>query len=221
MGQQLHFYDKLHTKTKRDYLTRISSPDIVEMMQTAKQFDFDYWDGDRKYGFGGYHYDGRWKGMAEDLIERYQLTNQSKILDVGCGKAFLLFELKQLLPGVEVVGFDVSRYAISKAPDEIKPHLFVHKAEDRYPFGDKTFDLVLSLTVVHHLKIYEVKRALQEIERVGKHKYITLDSYRNDQELYHLKCWTLTCESFFRPEEWIWLFEEYGYTGDYDFLFFE
>lgn len=221
MGRQLYFYDKLHSKTKRDYLSRITSDDIVEVMAIAKQYDFDYWDGDRKYGFGGYQYDGRWKVIAEDLIKEYHLNNESKILDVGCGKAFLLFELKKLLPGVEIVGFDISHYAISNAPEEVRENLFIHKAEDFYPYGDKEFDLVLSLAVIHHLKIYEAKRAIKEIERVGKHKYITLDSYRNDQELHNLKCWTITCECFFRPEEWIWLFNEYGYTGDYDFLIFE
>ena len=221
MGQQLHLYDQLHKKTQRNYLERIADPEIVEMMQIAKRYDFDYWDGDRKYGFGGYHYDGRWQGIAEALIERYQLSDDARILDVGCGKAFLLYELKKLLPNAQVVGFDVSEYALSQAPEPIRPYLFQYRAEDYFPFGDQSFDLVLSLTVIHQLKIYDAKQVLQEMERVGKHQYITLDSYRNDQELFHLKSWTLTCECFFRPDEWIWFFNEVGYTGDYDFLFFE
>ena len=69
--------------------------------------------------------------------------------------------------------------------------------------------------------INKLKSALKEIERVGKNKYIAVESYRNENELFNLQCWALTCESFFSPEEWIWLFNEFDYTGDYEFIFFE
>ena len=170
---------------------------------------------------GAHKYDGRWEVVAKDLIEEYNLKDECKILDVGCGKGFLLYEFKKLLPNAKLVGFDISKYALENAKEEIKENLFIHKAEDFYPFGDNEFDLVISLTTLHNLKIYDLKRALQEIERVGKNGYIVVESYRDDKELFNLECWALTCESFFRPEEWIWLFNEFGYRGDYEFIYFE
>ena len=220
MGKLLNIINKLHKKTSRNYVSRMND-DKINCMIKAKEYEFDYWDGDRKYGYGGYKYDGRWKSVAEDLIKEYNLKDGCKILDVGCGKAFLLYELKQLLPNSEVVGFDISKHAINNAKEEIKDNLFIHNARDIYPFGDNEFDLVISLTTIHNLKIYDLKQALTEIERVGKNKYIVVEGYRNEAELFNLECWALTCESFFRPDEWIWMFDEFGYNGDYEFIYFE
>ena len=50
----------------------------------------DFYDGKRKYGFGGYKYDGRWKKIAEILIKKYNLNNKSKILQINCDKGFLI-----------------------------------------------------------------------------------------------------------------------------------
>jgi ubiquinone/menaquinone biosynthesis C-methylase UbiE len=193
----------------------------VEAMTKAREYEFDYWDGDRRYGYGGYKYDGRWEIVARDLIKEYNLKDGCKILDVGCGKGYLLYELKKLLPNANIVGFDISKYAIKNAKEEIKETLFVYDARDIYPFGDNEFDLVISLNTLHNFKIYDLKTALGEIERVGKNGYIVIEAYRNEKELFNLECWALTCESFFRPDEWIWLFEEFGYNGDYEFIYFE
>ncbi len=220
MGKLLYIFNKLHKKTQRKYIDRMVDKKI-HCMQKAKEYEFDYWDGDRRYGYGGYKYDGRWEPIAKDLIEEYNLSNDSKILDVGCGKAFLLYELKKLLPKIKIKGFDISKYGLSEAKDEVKDELFIHKAQDIYPFDDDEFDLVISLGTLHNLKIYELKKALLEIERVGKNKFIMVEAYRNEEELFNLQCWALTCESFFRPDEWTWLYEEYGYTGDYEFIYFE
>lgn len=220
MGKLLYIFNKLHKKTQRKYIDRMVDEKIL-CMQKAKEYEFDYWDGDRRFGYGGYFYDGRWEPIAKDLIEEYNLTNDSKILDVGCGKAFLLFELKKLLPSIEIKGFDISKHGLNEAKDEIKENLFLHKAQDIYPFGDNEFDLVISLGTLHNLKVFELKQALGEIERVGKNKFVMVEAYRNDTELFNLQCWALTCESFFRPDEWIWLYKEYGYTGDYEFIYFE
>ena len=219
MGQQLEFFNSLHLKTKRKYIQRMQD-DKIECMKKAREFEFDFWDGDRRYGYGGYKYDGRWKVVAEKLIQKYNLTNDSKILDVGCGKGFLLHEIKLLLPGATVAGFDISNYSIDNAKEEIKEFLFLHKAEDDYPFSDKEFDLVISLNTLHNLKIFDLKKALQEIQRVAKDGYLVVEAYRDEAELFNLQCWALTCEDFFRPEEWTWLYDEWGYSGDYEFIYF-
>ena len=220
MGKLLNIVTPLHKKTKRDYIGRMMD-DKVHCMLKAKEYEFDYWEGDRRYGYGGYKYDGRWKVVAEKLIDIYGLKPDAKILDVGCGKALLLYELKQLLPGAEVCGFDISRHGLSDAPEAIRGYLFHYRAQDPYPFGDKHFDLVISLGCLHNLRIFELKTALAEIERVGKNKYIMVESYRNEQELFNLQCWALTAEAFFDTAAWVWLYNHFGYTGDYEFIYFE
>lgn len=220
MGELLNIVTLLHKKTKRDYIGRMVNEKIA-CSKIAREYEKDYWDGDRKFGYGGYKYDGRWEVVAQKLIENYKLPKDASILDVGCGKGFLLYEFKKLLPEAKVVGFDISRHGLEDAKDQIKSNLFIHKAQDKYPFSNKEFDLVISLTTLHNLYINELHSALGEIERVGKNKYLVVESYRNVEELFNLQCWALTCESFFRPQEWVWLFNRFGYSGDYEFIYFE
>ncbi len=215
------FTMKLHKGTKRDYLQRVIQHDKAESGAVAKQYGKDYWDGDRKYGYGGYRYDGRWGLVAEDMARYYDLKRADRILDVGCGKGFLLYEFAHLIPGVEVVGIDISQYAIRSAKQEVKPFLQVGNAID-LPYECNSFDFVVSLGTLHNLYVYDLWRALQEIERVSKgKKYITIESYRTEQEKVNLLYWQLTCESFYTPQEWEWIFKKTGYTGDYGCIFFE
>ena len=79
----------------------------------------------------------------------------------------------------------------------------------------------MSLGCLHNLRIFELEVALKEIQRVGKLSYVMLESYRNEKELFNLQCWALTCESFFNQKEWIWIYEKFGYKGDYEFIYFE
>jgi SAM-dependent methyltransferase len=220
MGALVNFVTPLHRRTARDYVGRMVD-NKVEGMLKAKEYEFDYWDGDRRYGYGGYRYDGRWKPVAEQLIAHYGLGPDAKILDVGCGKAHLLYELQQLLPEAELHGFDVSEHGLATAPESIRPHLRRHRAQDPYPWPDDYFDLVVSLGALHNLRLPELETALKEIERVGRAKYVMLESYRNEQELFNLQCWALTAESFLDQDEWIWLYDHFGYTGDYEFIYFE
>ena len=221
MGKFREIVTPLHQSTKRNYLARMQD-DKVSCMHKAKEYGEDYWDGDRRYGYGGYKYiPGRWKPVAEALISFYGLNSGSKVLDMGCGKGFLLYELKLLLPELDVRGFDNSEHGLREAKEEVLPYLFRHNAEDQLPFNDNEFDLVISLGTLHNLRIFELKQALEEIERVGKKGYIMVESYRNEQEMFNLQCWALTCESFFDNEEWIWIFKHFGYAGDYEFIYFE
>lgn len=220
MGKLQNIITPLHKSTKREYLARMADEKIACMIK-SKEYGYDYWDGDRRYGYGGYKYDGRWKVVAEALIQEYGLKSDARILDVGCGKAFLLYELKKLLPEARVVGIDSSKYALENAKEEVKDALLLHDASKPLPFGDKQFDLVISLNVLHNLKVYELKTALSELDRVARNGYLVVEGYRNEAELFNLECWALTCESFYRPDEWIWLFDAFGYRGDYEFIYFE
>ena len=214
------FVTPLHTRSKRNYIERVNAYDKAHCAEIAKQYGFDYWDGERQYGFGGYRYDGRWEIVAKNMIEQYKLTTESSILDIGCGKGFLLYEFKKLLPGCKVVGLDVSEYAISNAKEEIKNDLILAHAKS-LPFPDKSFDLIISNTTLHNLKIFDLLSAIKEVARVGKQSWICVESYRNENEKVNLLYWQLTCESFYSPEEWIWIYETNGLKGDYEFVYFE
>lgn len=220
MGKLLNVVTPLHRKTKRDYVGRMMD-DKINCMIKAKEYEFDYWDGDRKFGYGGYKYDGRWKVVAEQFRDIYKLPKNAKILDVGCGKGHLLFEFQKLMPEAQLVGFDISKHGLATAPEEIKDKLFRYSVKDKFPFGDKQFDLVISLNTLHNLKIFELASAVPEIERVGKEKYILVEGYRNEAELFNLECWALTAESYYHTSEWIWIYQHFGYTGDYEFIYME
>ena len=217
----IDFINELHKNTKRDYVGRVFEADKAECARIAKQYGYDYWDGDRKYGYGGYRYDGRWRKVAEKMAEHYKIEPGQKILDVGCGKAHLLYEFTQVVPGVEVVGLDISDYAIANAKEEVKPYV-VQGAAQNLPFEDSSFDLIISLNTLHNLKIYDLKKAIQDIERISKgNSYIVVESFRNDEEEVNMLYWQLTCASYYAVDEWEWLYKEWGYTGDYSFIFFE
>lgn len=220
MGKLTEIVTHLHKKTSRDCIERMND-EKVKCMQIAKKYGKEYWDGERRYGYGGYRYiSGYWNSVAKSLIDIYSLTDSSSVLDVGCGKAFLLYEMKQILPNLTVVGFDRSRYGLDGALPEIVEYLFLHDAREPYPFSNSQFDLVISLGCLHNFRIYDLFSSLKEIERVGNNAYVMVESYRDDKELFNLQCWALTAEAFFAEDEWIWIFDHVGYTGDYEFIYF-
>jgi len=217
----IDFVSKLHSGTKRDYIERVAKGDKSECCTVAKQYGQDYWDGDRKYGYGGYRYDGRWRQVAQDMADHYGLKPGSKVLDVGCGKGYLLYEFTQVVPDLEVSGIDISEYALENSKEEVKPFLKLGNANS-LPYEDNYFDLVYSLTTLHNLYVYELRQAFQEIERVGKgDKHVMIESYRNESEMVNMLNWQLTCRSFYSPEEWQWFMTDSGYTGDYSCIYFE
>ncbi|MCW8916134.1 MAG: methyltransferase domain-containing protein [Magnetovibrio sp.] len=217
----LDFLTPLHTSTKRDYVQRVVEHDKGKCAEVACQWGQDYWDGERQYGYGGYSYDGRWYPIAEAIAKHYNLKAGNKVLDVGCGKAYLLYELTQAVPGLIVAGMDISEYGIENAKEEIKPFLQVASA-DKLPYEDNSFDLVYSINTFHNLKNFELWNAFQEIQRVGhKDRFVCVESYRNHSEKANLLYWQLTCETFYTPEEWDWFAKKTGYEGDFDFIYFE
>ena len=220
MSKLLNFITDYHLSTKRDYFGRMAD-EKVECMKIARKFEEQFWDSKRKFGYGGYKYiPDLLKPLAERIIKFYGLTSNSKILDVGCGKGFLLFEITKILPNINVIGFDISNYAIKNSKEEIKNKLYVFKAENTYPYSDNEFDLVISINTLHNLQIDKLEKSLREIDRVGKNKYTVVESYRNEKELFNLQCWALTAEAFFSKNEWEWIFKKFGYNGDYEFIYF-
>jgi ubiquinone/menaquinone biosynthesis C-methylase UbiE len=213
VGKEINLLDT-HPRTKRDYDKRAAekTPEIVKL---AKEFGKDFFDGDRKCGYGGFKYDGRWKAVAERMKDYYKLPDNSAILDIGCAKGFMLHDFKEFMPDCTIAGIDVSEYAIENGMESVKPFLKIASAE-KLPYPDKGFDLVISINSIHNLPIKRLKTALREVERVSRgHSYVTVDAWRNEEERVNLYKWVLTAETMLHVDDWKKLFEEVGYTGDY------
>lgn len=218
---EIEFITKNHQATKRDYVGRVTSHDKATCAEIACKWGKEYWDGERHEGYGGYRYDGRWRKVAEDMAKHYGLEPGMRVLDVGCGKGFLLHEFTQVVPGIEVAGLDISGYAIENAMPEVKPFLQQGDAS-KLPYPDRHFDFVVTINTLHNLYIQDLWSALQEIQRVGKRKrHIIVEAYRNEREKANLLYWQLTCRAFHTPQEWQWLYEQTGYEGDHSFIYFE
>lgn len=221
MGTLKEFVTPLHQRTTRDYIQRMLD-DKAYCMEVAKRYEEEYWDGDRRYGYGGYKYiPGRWKPVAQSLITTYKLGPGSKVLDIGCGKGFLLAEMLLIEPQLQIIGMDISQHALKCADPSVKNFLMSGDASEQLVFEDESFDLVISLGVLYNLDLKSLFFSLNEIERVSKASYIMVESYRTNQELINLQCWALTCKIFLDPTDWEFLFSKAGYKGDYEFIFFK
>jgi len=182
----------------------------------ARQFGKEFFDGDRLYGYGGYSYHPRfWQATVKRFRDYYHLAEDASVLDVGCGKGFMLHDFKELMPKLTIAGIDISKYAIENAKETVKPFLRVADAK-KLPFKDKSFDLVISITTIHNLPRADCKQALREIQRVSrKHAFITVDAWRSEEEHKHMEQWNLTALTYMHVDDWEKLFKEAGYTGDY------
>ncbi len=210
MGRHLDLLAK-YPRAKRDVLGRAMHK-TEEDVEIARQFGREFFDGERRHGYGGYTYSPtRWKGVVEDIIAQY--APFYSVLDVGCAKGYMLRELLEQT-NTDIAGVDVSEYAIANADPKVKDFLRVANAKD-LPFADKAFDLVISINTVHNLNRAGCVEALREIERVGVEKYVTVDAYRTEEEHARMLAWNLTARTILHVDEWLKLFKEAGYTGDY------
>lgn len=215
------FVSLVHKSTKRDYVGRVTEVDKAVVAEDAIKFDKEYWDGTRLQGYGGYKYDGRWRKVADAMVQQYGVKPGMRILDVGSGKGFLLHDFLESVPGVEVAGLEISQYGIDHSMESVKPFL-KHGTAAKLPWPDKHFDLVISINTLHNLYNYDLRAALKEMERVSKGaKYLCVEAYRNEREKVNLMYWQLTCRIFHTPKEWEFEFSEAGYTGDHEFIYFE
>lgn len=206
---------KKYPKTKRNLSKRKKEKD-TKVRDIAREFGKDFFDGDKKYGYGGHYYNEKyWFRVVEDIINFYKLDDNSKILDIGCAKGFMLYEFKKILPNASLTGIDISEYAIKNSKEEVKRYLQVGNAK-KLNFADNTFDLVIAINTIHNLEEKECGDAIKEIQRVSKkYSYVVLDAYSNDIEKESMYDWNLTGKTIKHTEDWIKFFKENGYKGDY------
>jgi len=204
-----------YPKSKRDTKERADQK-TEEDRKIARQFGKEYFDGDRRYGYGGYFYNPRfWESVIPDFVRYFKINKNSSILDVGCGKGFMLYDLWRLIPGIKINGIDFSDYAIKNCKEEMSPFLQVGDARN-IPFPDNSFDVVFSITTLHNLDREGCAQGLREIERVSRGKsFVTLDAYRNEKERKEMEEWNLTALTVMHVDKWKEFFDEIGYSGDY------
>lgn len=182
----------------------------------ARQFGREFFDGDRRHGYGGFNYHARfWSPVVPTFRDHFGLGAGSSVLDVGCAKGFMLHDFAQLIPGLDVKGIDISSYAVENAIEDMRPHVQVGDAR-RLPFPDKSFDVVISINTIHNLERDDCARALAEIERVARRgAFVTVDAHRTPDERRRMMAWNLTARTIMSVEEWKRFFAEAGYSGDY------
>ena len=204
-----------YPKSKRDVKER-GAEKTEEDRTIARQFCKQFFDGDRKHGYGGFNYHPRfWQPVIPEFQEYFNLTSGSLVLDVGCAKGFMMHDMAVLIPGITVKGIDISEYAIENTMEDMTRHVQVSDAKE-LPFEDNAFDVVISINTVHNLVREECGQALQEIERVSRGKsFITVDAYRNDEGKELMVAWNLTGRTIMHVDQWKKFFEEVDYTGDY------
>jgi len=216
---QVHLLAKL-PKTRRNVCARLEAK-TAERVAIAKRFGEQYFDGPREVGYGGYRYDGRWIPVAKDIVRHFQLKSGDRVLDVGCAKGFLVKDLMAVCPGLEAFGLDVSEYALQRCEPEAAGRLQLGSAE-RLPFPDRSFSAVISINTLHNLDRAALLRALREIERLAPRRaFVQVDAYHTEAQRELFLRWVLTAKFHDYPKGWLKLFEEAGYTGDWDWTVVE
>ena len=144
-------------KLARDISSRLVNKE--ENRKIALEFGKEYFDGLRQQGYGGYVYDGRWIKVAKRLIKRYDLVSGNNILDVGCAKGFLLHDLTQICPGINVRGIDVSSYAKESSCDTVRELIDLGSCV-KLPYPDDYFDATVAINSIHNVNYDDCRRAL-------------------------------------------------------------
>jgi SAM-dependent methyltransferase len=214
MGREIDLLAQ-YPRTKRNVQER-GREKTEEDRAIARKFGREFFDGERRHGYGGFSYQPRfWQPVIPDFQKTYGLTSSSTILDVGCAKGFMLYDFHQCIPGISLRGIDVSEYAVEQGHPGVKPFLQVGDVRS-LPYPSDSFDLVISINTIHNLEGEDLDQALHEIQRVSRgHCFITVDAYRNEKEKEMMFAWNLTAKTILHVEAWKERFERAGYQGDY------
>lgn len=214
MGNEIDLL-KNYPKTKRDTSERANTKTEVDR-EIARKFGKEFFDGERKHGYGGFNYNPKfWQPVIPTFIDYWKLNSNSSVLDVGCAKGFMLYDIKKFIPNIKVSGIDISDYAINCADKKISKFLKVGNAKS-LPYENNSFDVVISINTIHNLDKEECGMAIREISRVSKkNSFITVDAFRTEEEKKRMFEWNLTAKTILSVDEWKQFFKENNYKGDY------
>ena len=213
--KKINFLKSIAQK-KRQVKTRkkFKSKDVI---QIARKFGKEYFDGSRMFGYGGYYYDGRWKKVVNDFINYYKLKPGDKVLDIGCAKGYLVKEF--LDKKIDAYGLDISQYAIDNCHPKVRGRLYLGNAS-KLPFSNKSFKLVVSINTKHNLPKKKCALAIKEMIRTSsKNTYLQVDAYNNLKEKNFFLDWVLTAKYHNYCNNWEDFLRENKYSGEYYWTF--
>jgi|TARA_B110000114_G_scaffold183993_1_gene226596 hypothetical protein len=177
-----------------------------------------FFDGDRNFGYGGLKYDGRWSGVAKKIIKKFDLKDNSKILQLASEKGFLIHEIKKINPKINVSGFETSKYAVSKTIKPVKKLIKKFTSFSDLNLIHSKFDCIIALGVVYIHTLSDAIQLLKNIQRLSKGKsFITLASYETEKDYWLFKDWTVLGSLLYKKEEWKKIMKYAGYKGYYSF----
>lgn len=137
---------------------------------------------------------GRWLGGDQATFKALQNVSPKSILDVGCGGGFFTIKLAKMFPEAKVVGIDISQEAILFAKKQLakmpKPPLnvvFLHQNDKKLMEPKKSFDIVLSTLVCHHIPDKDLSDFIQRCCSIAKKKVILNDLHRHPIPYYLFK----------------------------------
>ena len=209
-------YNLLNSKNiSRDISSREKNKN--KNVKLASKFGFEYFDGHRDQGYGGYKYDGRWVAVSKRAFKKYNILDGFRILDIGCAKGYFVKDLKDLNSNIKVFGIDISNYALQNCHPDVVGDLKQGDAR-KLPFPDNSFDLIFSINVIHNFSKNECVKAIKEMNRVSRRKeniFIQVDAYNDKKDLELFKKWVLTAKTCLKPNEWEKLFIDANFMGDF------
>ena len=178
----------------------------------------EFYDGARENGYGGFQYDGRWLNILPKIIKRYNLKSTSKVLEIGCKKGFLINDLKKIIPGISCVGIEDHYYPIKNCKKEVKK-LIKYSKYTELPFKKNSFDCIIAVSSIYTYNFGDLLKIFNEIKRVSKNNkvLISVASYETTKELETLLEWTTLSTVILKKKDWLKLFKEIDYKGDYFF----
>ena len=178
-------------------------------------FGYDYFDNPKSgRGYRGYVYTGRYYETAKKIIDHYKLKPNSKILEIGCAKGYLLYEFFKLK--MDVVGYDISRYAVDNCIEELKEMIFLGRVNDINE-NDNIYDLAIAKEVLSHMAIDDILFTINKLQNISKNIYLVLQTVSEKKKANDMQSWDCTYKTMMIKKDWEKVLSSCGFHGDYQF----